>query len=85
MATRIDMKKRVRQLVVAGSLALTTLGVGVAPASAWTQRSSGCVEWNSADGCVVTQSCSVDTDSHRWSCLTWDTRSHTLTGTSGTF
>jgi hypothetical protein len=79
------MKKRARQFVVAGSLAAAAFGIGVGPASALIQRSSGCVEWNSAQGCVVTQSCSVDSDSRSWSCLTWDTRTHTLTGTSGSY
>ena len=79
------MKKRAHRLLVAGSVAVAALGIHAGPASALIQRSSGCVEWNSAQGCVVTQSCSVDTDTHRWSCLTWDTRTHTLTGTSGAF
>lgn len=79
------MKRRVRRLAVAGSLVAVTLGVGVAPASALIQRSEGCVEWNSSQGCVVTQSCSVDSDTRRWSCLTWDTRSHTLVGTGGSY
>lgn len=78
-------KKRVRRFVAAGSLAVAALGVGVGPASALIQRSSGCVEWNSTDGCVVTQSCSVDTDTRRWSCLSWDTRTQTLTGSGGAF
>ena len=76
---------RIRQFLIAGSVVLATLGVGAVPAHAWTQRSSGCVEWNSTQGCVVTQSCSVDTDAQTWSCLTWDTRTHTLTGTSGAY
>lgn len=79
------MKKRVRQFVVAGSLTVAALGIGAGPASALIQRSSGCVEWNSTQGCVVTQSCSVDSDNRSWSCLTWDSRTHTLTGTSGTY
>jgi hypothetical protein len=81
-----EMRKRARRVVVAGSLAAAaTLGIGVGPASALTQRSSGCVEWNSTQGCVVTQSCSVNSDTRRWACLTWDTRSHTLVGTGGTY
>ena len=76
---------KIRQFLVAGSMVLVTLGVGAHPAVALTQRSSGCVEWNSTQGCVVTQSCSVDTDAHTWSCLTWDTRTHTLTGQSGAY
>jgi hypothetical protein len=79
------MKRRVRQIVVAGSLAVAAMGIGVGPASALIQRSSGCVEWNETQGCVVTQTCSVDSDSRRWSCLSWDTRTHTLTGESGSF
>lgn len=77
--------KRMRRFVVAGSLAVAGLGIGVGPASALIQNSSGCVEWNSAQGCVVTQSCSLNSDTRRWSCLTWDTRSHTLTGTGGAY
>jgi len=80
-----SMKRRVRRIVVGGSMAVAAFGIGVGPASAYIQRSSGCVEWNSTDGCVVTQSCSVDSDSRRWSCLTWDTRTQTLTGTGGTY
>jgi hypothetical protein len=38
------MKKRARQFVVAGSLAAAAFGIGVGPASALIQRSSGCVE-----------------------------------------
>ena len=79
------MNKRVRQIVVAGSLAIGALGIGAVPASALIQRSSGCVEWNANQGCVVTQSCSVDTDTRHWSCLNWDSRTSTLTGTGGTF
>jgi len=79
------LKRRARRLVVAGSLAVAAFGVGVGPASALIQRSSGCVEWNSTDGCVVTQSCSVDSDSRTWSCMTWDSRTHTLTGSGGTY
>ena len=79
------MKSRVRQIVFAGSIAAATIGIGAGPASALIQRSSGCVEWNSAQGCVVTQSCSVDSDNRSWSCLTWDTRSHTLTGSGGSY
>lgn len=79
------MKKRVRQFVVAGSVAVAAFGIGVGPASALIQRSSGCVEWNSTQGCVVTQSCSVDSDNRSWSCLTWDTRTQTLTGSGGTY
>jgi len=79
------INNRVRKVLVAGSLAVAVVGIQAGPASALIQRSSGCVEWNSAQGCVVTQSCSVDTDTRHWSCLTWDTRSHTLTGTGGTF
>ena len=78
-------KSRARQLVVAGSLAVAAFGIGVGPASALIQRSSGCVEWNATQGCVVTQSCSVDSDNRSWSCLSWDTRTHTLTGSSGTY
>ena len=78
-------KKRVRRIVAAGALAVAGLGIGVGPASALIQRSSGCVEWNSTQGCVVTQSCSVDSDTRRWSCLTWDTRSQTLTGSGGAY
>ena len=78
-------KRRARQIVVAGSLAMAALGIGVGPASALIQRSSGCVEWNATQGCVVTQSCSVDSDNRSWSCLTWDTRTHTLTGSGGTY
>jgi hypothetical protein len=79
------MGKRVRRVVVAGSIAMAAFGIGVGPASALIQRSSGCVEWNSTQGCVVTQSCSVDSDNRSWSCLTWDTRTHTLTGSGGTY
>jgi hypothetical protein len=79
------ISRRARQIVVAGSLVGAAFGIGVGPASALIQRSSGCVEWNSTQGCVVTQSCSVDSDSRSWSCLSWDTRSHTLTGTSGSY
>jgi hypothetical protein len=79
------MMKRMRRVVVAGSMAVAVLGIGAGPASALIQRSSGCVEWNRTQGCVVTQSCSVDTDSRSWSCLTWDTRSRTLTGTGGAY
>ena len=78
-------KKGVRRFVVAGALAVAGLGIGVGPASALIQRSEGCLEWNSTQGCVVTQSCSVDSDTRRWSCLTWDTRSHTLVGTGGAY
>ena len=78
-------KKRVRRFVAAGALAVAGLGIGVGPASALVQRSEGCVEWNSTDGCVVTQSCSVNTDTRRWACLSWDTRTQTLTGTGGTY
>ena len=78
-------KKRVRRLVAAAALAVGGLGIAAGPASALIQRSEGCVEWNSTQGCVVTQSCSVDSDTRRWACLTWDTRSHTLTGTGGTY
>jgi hypothetical protein len=77
--------KRVRRVVVAGSLTLAALGIGAGPASALIQRSSGCVEWNAAQGCVVTQSCSVDSDNRSWSCLSWDTRTHTLTGSGGAY
>lgn len=79
------MKKRVRQIVVGSSLAAAALGIGVGPASALIQRSSGCVEWNSTQGCVVTQSCSVDSDSRTWNCLSWDTRTHMLTGSGGAY
>lgn len=79
------MKTRVRRIVVGGSFAVAAFGIGAGPASALIQRSSGCVEWTASDGCVVTQSCAVDSDSRRWSCLTWDTRTQTLTGTGGTY
>jgi len=79
------MKKRVRRMVFAGSIAVAAFGVGVGPASALIQRSSGCVEWDATQGCVVTQSCSVDSDTRRWSCLTWDTRTQTLTGSGGAY
>ncbi len=82
---RKGMKKRACQIVVAGSLALAAFGIGVGPASALIQRSSGCVEWNATQGCVVTQSCSVDSDNRSWSCLTWDTRTHTLVGSGGAY
>lgn len=78
-------KKRVRRFVAGGALAVAALGVGVGPASALIQRSEGCVEWNSTQGCVVTQSCSVDSDARRWNCMTWDTRTHTLTGSGGAY
>lgn len=77
--------KRARQILVAASLAVGVVGIDVGPASAWIQRSTGCVEWNADQGCVVTQSCSVDSDARRWSCLSWDTRTQTLTGTGGTY
>jgi hypothetical protein len=79
------MKRRVRQILVAGSISMAAFGIGVGPASALIQRSSGCVEWNSSQGCVVTQSCSVDSDTRSWSCLSWDTRTHTLTGSGGAY
>lgn len=79
------MGTRIRRVVVAGSIAMAAFGIGVGPASALIQRSSGCVEWNSTQGCVVTQSCSVDSDNRTWSCLAWDTRTHTLTGSGGTY
>ena len=50
------MKKRARRIVAGGALAVAALGVGVGPASALIERSSGCVEWNASQGCVVTQS-----------------------------
>lgn len=78
-------KHRVRRLVVGTSLAAAALGIGVGPASALIQRSSGCVEWNSTQGCVVTQSCTVDSDNRTWSCTTWDSRTHTLTGSGGVY
>lgn len=77
--------QRVRRLIVGGSIAAAAFGIGVGPASALIQQSSGCVEWNSTDGCVVTQSCSVNSDTRRWNCLTWDTRTHTLTGSGGAY
>ena len=76
---------RARRLLVAGSLVAAALGVGAGPASALEQYSSGCVEWNSSDGCVVTQTCRVNTETRKWACMTWDTRTSTLTGTGGSF
>jgi hypothetical protein len=78
-------KKGVRRIIVAGSVAMAAFGIGVGPASALIQRSSGCVEWNATQGCVVTQSCSVDSDNRSWTCLSWDTRTHTLTGSGGVY
>ncbi len=35
--------------------------------------------------CVVRQSCSLDTVSRTWACLTWDTRTKMLTSQTGEY
>ena len=67
------IKRWAVRVVLVASLAAGAVGVAAGPASA-TTRSTGCVEWNSTDGCVVKQWCSIDTGNRTWSCLTFDTR-----------
>ena len=78
------MKKLILKVVLVASLAASAIGVGAGPASAST-RQEGCVEWNSTQGCVVRQYCSIDTADCTWSCLTFDTRTKMLVGESGTY
>ena len=79
------MKKLVLKIVVASSLAASALGIGAGPASAATIRQDGCVEWNSTQGCVVRQYCSIDTVDRTWSCVTFDTRTKMLIGETGVY
>lgn len=78
------MNKLLLKVVLAGSLAAGSIGIGAGAASAATTQ-TGCVEWNSTQGCVVKQYCSVDTTDRTWSCLYYDTRTNTLTGETGAY
>jgi hypothetical protein len=81
------MRKFVLKAALAASLAVsaTGLGVGAAPASAAVINSQGCLEWNSTDGCVVRQYCSLDTTARYWSCISWDTRTKTGVSQNGVY
>jgi hypothetical protein len=49
---------------------VATIALSIAPASARILTSTGCIEWSSAGGCAVSQTCKVDTDARYWSCYT---------------
>ncbi len=79
------MKKLVLRLVIGGTLAASSIGIGAASASAEIVSEEGCTEWNSSDGCVVQQVCSLNTDARTWTCVWYDTRTGTMKAASGSY
>ncbi len=79
------MRKLVVSAVVAGSLAASAIGIGAGSASAETMTQEGCTEWNSSDGCVVQQYCTLNTDTRTWTCVWYDTRTGTMRVAQGTY
>jgi hypothetical protein len=63
------MSPKARVATVASTV-VATIALGIAPASARVLTSTGCIEWSSAGGCAVTQTCTVNTESRYWSCYT---------------
>ncbi len=79
------MKKLAVRSVIAASLALGAVGIGAGNASAETMSQEGCTEWNSSDGCVVQQYCTLNTDARSWTCVWYDTRTGSMKAATGTY
>jgi hypothetical protein len=79
------MKKLVLKSVIVASLAASAVGFGAGSASAETMTQEGCTEWNSTDGCVVRQFCTLNTDTRSYTCVWYDTRTGTMKVGGGTY
>ncbi len=78
-------KKLLTRAMIVGSLAVSAVGIGAGSASAETVTQEGCTEWNSADGCVVQQVCTLNTDNRTWACVWYDTRTGTMRADTGNY